>query len=227
MAHSDLAVQARTSVDCARVGVLTTYARPPGSRHTCSVSVRARADGSVDVETAIDAESARQLTARPVASLVVAPAGCEPALLHGSARRLPRDPERGTLVFHLELTAVRVGHPAVRVQDAAYRAAAPDPLRHDAPAVLAHLNDGHGDALAACLRAGGHDAAIAHASRLDADGLTVTAIGGSGVDVVRLAFPRSVACLTDLPAGLRFLLGPLCACGHISDGPRAVREERR
>lgn len=189
MAHSDVAVQARTSVDCARVGSLTTYARFPGSQHTCSVSVRARADGTVEVELAVDALSARQLIARPVASLLVAPVGCEPVLLHGSARRLPGHSQRGTLVFHLEVAAVRVGNGRVLVDEAAYCAAAPDPLRHDAPAVLAHLNEGHADALAACLRAGGHDATFAHATRLDAGGLTVTAIGDAGADIVRLAGP--------------------------------------
>ena len=221
MPHSDLAVQARTSVDCARVGSLTTYARVSGARHASSVSVRARADGTVDVETAVDALSARQLIARPVASLVVAPVGCEPVLLHGSARRLPRHLERrGAHVFHLEPAAVRVGDPGVPVDAAAYRAAAPDPLRHDAPAVLAHLNDGHSDALAACLRAAGHDAAFVRATRLDAGGLTVTAIGATGAEVVRLAFPRSVARLDDLPLGLSCLLGPRCACTRALRSPR-------
>lgn len=226
MAHPDVAVQARTSIDCARVGSLTTYARHPSSQHTCSVSVQARADGTVEIELAVDALSARQLIARPVASLLVAPVGCAPVLLHGSARRLPGPSRRGTLVFHLELAAVRVGSPGVLVDQAAYCAAAPDPLRHDAPAVLAHLNDGHADALAACLRAAGHDAAFAHATRLDAGGLTVTAIGDAGADIVRLAFPRSVTRLADLPVSLNCLLGPRCRCPHAPADPRAVRDER-
>lgn len=206
MVGPDDAVDARTSVDCARVGALTTCARQPGSRHTTTVAVRARADGSVEVQLARDACAVRQLLARPVAVLRVAPVACEPVLLHGSARRLPGVSPTGALVFHLEVAAVRVGSPAVLVDPPTYAAAEPDPLRADAPAVLSRVNAGHAEALAACLRAGGHDAAFAHATRLDSGGLTVVAVGSQGVDTVRLQFPAPVARLADLPASLGCVL---------------------
>lgn len=214
MTSTVLGVLARTSVDRARVGALTTYARHPSSQHTCSVAVRARPDGTVEVELARDALAARQLLARPVATLHVAPDGCEPVLLHGAARRLPGAGAQGTLVFHLDVAAARVGSPAVLLDGTTYAEAAPDPLRHAAPAALAHLNQAHADALAACLRATGHDAAFASATRLDTGGLTVVAVNDDGVDTVRLRFPAPVRTLAELPASLRCALGPGCGCTH-------------
>lgn len=104
---------ARTSVDRARVGTLTTYARRPSGQHTTTANVRARVDGSVEVHLAPAAVPVRRLLARPVATLQVAPPWCEPVRLHGAVRRLPGTSERGDLVFHLEIAAVRVGSPAV------------------------------------------------------------------------------------------------------------------
>lgn len=212
MQKPEAAALARTSVDCARVGRLTTYARRPSDTHVSSVPVRARPDGTVEVRLALDAVAARQLLARPVAALRVAPVGHEPVLLHAGARRLPGWSGRGELVFHLAVATVRVGSAGVLLDEAAYRAAEPDPLRHDAPAVLAHLNDGHADALAACLRAGGHEAAFARATRLDAGGLTALAVGSGGVQTVRLRFPAPVATLAELPASLSWVLRPRCGC---------------
>lgn len=211
MSHED-AAQARTSVDRARVGVLTTYARHPSSTRTTSVGVAGREDGSVEVRLAPAALGARQLLARPVATLQVAPLWCEPVLLHGAVRRLPGTDDRGALVFHLSVAAVRVGSPPVLVDETSYSGAAPDPLRHDAPGVLAHLNESHADALSACLRASGHDAGFAQATRLDATGLTAVAVGSAGVDTVRLRFPAPVTSLRDLPPSLAWVLDPGCRC---------------
>lgn len=206
------ACQARTTVDRARVGMLTTYARHPSGQHRTSVGLHARADGSVELHLALAAVAVRQLLARPVATLQVAPLWCEPVRLHGAARRLPGLSDRGDLVFHLQVTAVRVGSPPVLLDEAAYAAAAPDPLRHEAPDVLRHLNEGHADALATCLRAGGHDVGFASATRLDTAGLTAVAVGRDGVDTVRLSFPRPITDLGDLPPSLRHVLSPGCGC---------------
>ena len=206
------AVQARTSVDRARVGLLTTYARHPSSTHSSSVSVAARDDGSVAVRLSSAALGARQLLARPVATLRLAPPWCEPVLLHGAARRLPGTSERGELVFHLSVAAVRVGSPPVLVDEPSFTRAEPDPLRHDAPGVLTHMNEGHAGALSACLRAGGHQAGFAQATRLDAGGLTAVAVGRDGVDTVRLPFPAPVTDLHDLPPSLAWVLQPGCRC---------------
>lgn len=212
MSSSEAAVQARTSVDMAAVGSLTTYARHPSGQHTVTVPVSARPDGTVEVEVPIDSLPLRQLLARPVATLQVRPAGCEPVLLHGAARRVAGGRGPGTLVFGLDVAAARVGSPAVLLDRAHYDAAEPDPLRHVAPAALEHLNDGHADALAACLRAGGHDASYAVATRLDAAGLTVVALREDGASTVRLRFPQPVRSLVELPASLGCALSSHCGC---------------
>lgn len=212
MDDTDDAVCARTSVDRARVGALTTYARHPSGQRTTSVGLQARPDGAVDVHLASGAPAVAQLLARPLATLQVAPPWCEPVLLSGGARRLPGRTEHGALVFRLEVAAVRVGCPPVLVDGCAYAAARPDPLRRDAPEVLAHLDEGHADALSACLRARGRDVAFAHATRLDAGGLTVVAVGQDGVETVRLRFPSPVATLDDLPPSLAWVLRRGCGC---------------
>lgn len=212
MEDTDDAVRARTSVDRARIGELTTYARHPSGTLSTSVGLQVRPDGAVDVHLSTGAHAVAQLLARPLATLRVAPPWCEPVLLHGGARRLPGLTDRGELVFRLEVAAVRVGSPPVLVDGAAYAAARPDPLRCDAPAVLAHLNEGHADALSACLRACGRDVAFAEATRLDAGGLTVVAVGPEGADTVRLRFPSPVAALDELPPSLAWVLQPGCSC---------------
>ena len=212
MQDTDDAVQARTSVDRARVGELTTYARHPSGGLTTSVGLQVRPDGAVDVHLSRGAGAVAQLLARPLATLRVAPPWCEPVLLHGGARRLPGLTERGELAFRLEVAAVRVGSPPMPVDESAYAAARPDPLRCDAPAVLAHLNEGHADALSACLRACGREVAFAQATRLDAVGLTVVAVGEDGVDTVRLRFPTPVAALDELPPSLAWVLRAGCGC---------------
>lgn len=212
MEDTDDAVRARTSLDRARVGELTTYGRHPSATTATSVALEARSDGAVDVRLASSASAVAQLLSRPLATLRIAPPWCEPVLLHGGARRLAGRTDRGELVFRLEVAAVRVGSPPVPVDGAAWSAARPDPLRCDAPAVLAHLNDGHADALSACLRACGHDVAFAEATRLDARGLTVVAVGPDGADTVRLRFPSPVRSLDELPPSLSLVLQPGCSC---------------
>lgn len=212
MDDTDDAVRARTSVDRARVGELTTYARHPSGSRPTSVGLQVRPDGGVEVHLSTGAYAVAQLLARPMATLRVAPPWCEPVLLHGGTRRLPGLTDRGELVFRLEVAAVRVGSPPVPVDESAYAAARPDPLRGDAPDVLAHLNEGHADALSACLRACGRDVAFAEATRLDAGGLTVVAVGPDGADTVRLRFPSPVAALDELPPSLAWVLQPGCSC---------------
>ena len=212
MRTPELALQARSSVAAARVGLLTTYARHPAGQTTTTVTVRPRADGTVEVQLARDAAGARQLLARPVATLELHPLGCPPVLLHGAARRLPGLAVGGALRFHVDAAAVRVGTPAVLVDEQAYAAADPDPLAADAPGVLAHLNAGHAGALTACLRALGHDVGFACATALDADGLTLAGVGADGVEAVRLRFPARLTRASQLPASLSLVLDPHCGC---------------
>jgi hypothetical protein len=221
-AAAQAAALARTAVACARVAALTTYARHPSGHTTTPASVSARDDGSVEVALAWASPAVRQLLARPLATVRVSPAWCEPVVLHGSARRLPVD-DAGRVRFHVQPGSVRVGPGALPVDVDLYADALPDPLRHDAPGVLAHLNGGHSEALAACLRARGHDVGFAQASGLDAGGLTVTAVGPDGVSTVRLAFARPVSRLGDLPGGLAAVLTGRCGdCRHRDRGPGAT-----
>ena len=213
------ALRARTSVAAARVGLLTTYARHPSGQTSMTVSVRPQADGSVDVQLGRDAVAARQLLARPVATLDLAPVGHEPVLLHGAVQRLPGVGPTGALLFHLEVAAVLVGSPAVAVERHHYAEATPEALSADAPAVLAHVNGVHADGLAACLRALGHEVDFAHATALDGDGLTVTAVTTSSVTTVRLPFLQPVTALSQLPVSLSLLLAPRCHCSTQRPGP--------
>lgn len=206
------AALARTAVACARVAALTTYARHPSGHTTTPASVSARADGIVEVALAPSSLAVRQLLARPLATVRVSPTWCVPVVLHGAARRLPLADDSGRALFHVQAASLRVGLEGTPVDAEAYAAAAPDPLRHDAPSVLSHLNGGHSEALASCLRARGHDVAFVDASGLDAHGLTVTAVGADGVSTVRLAFPRPVDRLGDLPGGLAAVLTGGCGC---------------
>lgn len=221
MQLDEVAVRARTAVASARVGWLTTYARHPSSQYTTCVSVRPRPDGTVEVQLGRNAVGVRQLLARPVATLEVCPVGCEPVLLHGAARRLPGLSDNGALLFHLDVAVARVGTRAVPLDERTYFAAAPDPLAHDAPAVLSHLNGAHADELAACLRAAGHPVGFARATVLDSGGLTVTAVTAEGVESVRLCFPHPVTHLGQLPPSLSAVLSPRCGCA----ASRAAGEE--
>lgn len=226
MAHSDVALRARTSVAAARVGLLTTYARHPAGQTTTTVGVRPRGDGSVTVQLGRNAVGAQQLIARPVAALELTPAGHDCVLLHGAVRRLPGVSASGALQFHLDVAAVRIGAPALLLDEHDYARATPDPLAADAPAVLEHLNDAHADALATCLRANGHAVGYAHATGLDSGGLTVTTVTTCSVNTVRLRFPRPVTALSQLPAGISLVLAPRCGCS----APRTARDssgERR
>lgn len=224
MEADDHACQARTSVDCARTGSLTTYARHPSRQHTTAVAVRPRVDGTVEVVVGRDSVPARQLVSRPVATLHVAPAACQPVLLHGAARRLPGVRQGGALAFHLEVAAVRVGASRLLVDEQTYALAAPDPLRHDAPGVLAHLNSAHGEALAACLRARGSTVGFVHATGLDSAGLTVVVASGAGIDTARLRFPAPVSSLSQLPISLSAVLSPGCGCSGSRTAPGAAED---
>lgn len=216
MSSIDDAVRARTSMACARVATLTSYARQPDGRTTTTVGVSARSDGSVEVALALTSVAFRQLLARPLASLRVAPVGCQPVTLHGAARRVPGLDRSGRVVFHIAAGAVRVGAEGTPVDADSYAAARPDPLRDDASAVLNHLNAGHQDELTACLRACGHETGFAYAAGLDAAGLTVLVVAATGVTPVRLTFPAPVSRLSELPAGLAAVLAPHCGrcCSH-------------
>ena len=227
MRTTDLAMQARKSVAAARIGLLTTYARHPAGQTTTTVSVRPRGDGSVDIQLGRDAVGTQQLLARPIATLELTPVGHDPVLLRGAVHRLPGVGASGTLLFHLDVAAVRSGAPAVLLDEHEYARATPDPLAAEAPAVLKHLNDAHADALAACLRTHGHPVGYAHATALDGSGLTVAVVTTSSVNTVRLRFPRPVTALSQLPTGLSLVLKSRCGCSVRGTAPAPSDQSRR
>lgn len=209
---------ARAAVATARVGTLVTYARHPSGQLATTVEVAARQDGSVEVRLAPRSQAVRQLLARPLATVSLAPPGSPPVLLHGAARRLPGT-AGGQVVFHVEAAAVRVGEHCRPVDVRDYRAHPPETdvvLAHQAAHVLAHLNASHGDLLSAHLRGAGRRVEFAVATHVDARGLTVQAVGRSGVETVRLPFLVELGRPEHLPAALSALLSRRCDCDATS-----------
>lgn len=221
MSGPTLAEQARTALACARTGRLTIC---PAGAGPPPVTVRTQDHGGTVAFILREASPlAGVLAVRPLGTLRVAPQGAEPTSLHGTLRRRPPAPGRGLVRFALDVQLVRVGHGRGEPVDLqAYRAAEPDPLRHHAPAVLAHLRRDHGQDLTECLRAQGHgDIRWAEARRLDRYGLEVTVLDDDGAANVRLDFPTPVRSLGELRPGLRLALG-----GGTGDG-RAPPEGSR
>ena len=212
----DAAHQARTAMASARVASLLTYPRAaPARPHLTNVAVEHDEGGRPMVRLATGALAVTHLTARPLATVQIAPVGHPVVTVHGAVHRLPGRDDQGRLLYRVDIGAVRLAHPghgactAVNPQE--YVAARPDPLAAEAPAVLAHLRDHHAAGLAACLRARGHDAHWVEPRSLDAAGLDVLAVGADGVELVRLAFPAPISRLQDLRAGLAIALTCRCA----------------
>lgn len=224
------AERVRTALAAASVATVTTYPRSPGARpHQAVVRVRAESDGCLCF--ALDNRSAavRHLLARPVANLRIAgpaapgstpgTASASGVVVFGGVRRargvVPPDDRVGSLAFVLDVTSARLCGPGadVLVDGASYRAAEPDPLRREAPALLAHLGSAHGAGLLHCLRRQGHPRAEWVEPRgLDRYGLEVLVVSADAVGPVRLPFPRPLRSLDELGPGLRAAL--CCRCGE-------------
>lgn len=205
------AERARTALASARVGSLLTYPRgscvPPIST---TVVLEGSEGGGLVIRVPPASLAAAQLRVRPLATVQVAPPGCETVTVQGIGHHLAPSGE-GLLRYRVAVAAVRIGErPRAAVPVEEFWAARPDPLRDEAPAVLRHLAQWHGEELAACLRARGHDAIWAEPRALDCRGMDVIGLGLDGVELVRLAFPQRVARLEELPAGLAVPL--LCRC---------------
>jgi hypothetical protein len=110
----------------------------------------------------------------------------------------------------LEFTGVVLAEVALQQ----YEAASPDPLRHEEPAVLRHLERYHMAELVNCVRAHGITAAEYVIPRgLDRFGLEFLVLTADGVAAVRLAFPDGpVTSLEQIPASIRAVL--TCRCGE-------------
>jgi hypothetical protein len=152
VARPSTAELARTAVARARGGTLTTYSRAGAA--TTLVPVRDD-HGALVLGLCPSDLAVADLTLRPLGSIRVAPVHCAIVKLEGTVRRLADDCD-GLARFRLEVAAVRIGRVPQPVEVRAYRRAEPDPLRDDAPGILARLRARPSDALAACLRAHGH-----------------------------------------------------------------------
>lgn len=213
---TELAEVARTTVQVARFGSLSTYSRlAPHRAHTTTVQLVPEDDGSLLAYLLPAAPSAQMLLQRPLATVRVAPAGHRTVTVHGHARRRPDVDTDQLHAFQVRVGAVRVGDAADLPVDAIrYAEAQPDQVRAQAPALLEHLNLGHRPELAACLRSQGVDAETAEAIELDRYGLTAVGMGPAGVDRVRLDFPAPVTRLEELGGGLCAVLHCRCRPGR-------------
>ena len=213
MSIPSLAERARTSVAEARVATLTTYPRL-GRPVLTMVSVRAD-DGAPVIAVDKRSAAAATLRLRPLGTVQLSPPDWEPVTLQGRFRSLVGD-DAAQLLFRLDVGSVRVGQrllEVVEVED--YWSCEPDPLRQDAPGILAHLRRGHGEQLAACLRANGHASARwAEPRRLDRYGLELGVLDDAGVSTARLSFTTPVNRVEDLSPGLSVVLHGGCGrCG--------------
>lgn len=175
------------------------------------------------------------LLSRPLASVTIAaqrpgvgrlPHG---VVLRGSVRRAPSHPRPSgrpaAVPFVLSPTSVRLWNGRLAsaplsaedvVDVESFSAANPDPLRTEAPQVLAHLREAHGAGLLHCLRSQGHvKAEWVEPQRLDRYGLEVSVVSADGVTDIRLPFPAPLDSLSQLGPGLRTAL--MCRCAEGDD----------
>lgn len=201
---------ARTAVASARTGALITYPRH-GRPLLTSVALQEQ-DGDVVLHLPEGSAAARLLDLRPLATVRMAPVGCDPTSLQGGVRRRAERTSSGLLTYALAVAGVRLGTTwsrCVPVED--YRRAEPDPLRCRAAEVVAHLATQHAEALTACLQAQGHHRALwVHPRRLDRYGLELSVLEADGVALVRLNFPTPVRSVRELSSSLHLALRGRC-----------------
>jgi hypothetical protein len=171
-------------------------------------------------------ELARQLAAGPALVTVTVPADAPFSALRltgttgpgaGAERPgqgLDLDPEpRELAAYPVTLRALEfTGATPAEVGVTQYQAAAPDPFRFEAPAVLHHLEHWHMAELVNCVRAHGMAAAeCVVPSGLDRFGLELLVLTADGLAPVRLAFPDGpVTEIDQIPASIRAVL--TCRC---------------
>ena len=124
------------------------------------------------------------------------------------------DQDDGLACFRFEVRSLRIGRSGDAVDISEYRLAVPDPLRGDAPGIVAHLRHGHGGDLAACLRVQGeHGARWAEPLSVDRYGLELAVLHDGGVSTTRLNFPVPVSSVAELGPELSVLMLGFDHCG--------------
>ena len=216
-----LAELARTALASAATAEIDDAERPgdPACRGRVPVlaPVRDGRDGSPLLLSVTGSVGEHRLSAQREAVTVTVPASGPYSTLQltGTARTTARNRRVGVAACMVDLRSVElIGHAGARVLVPLpeYRAAAPDPLWREAPAVLRHLEHGHMTDLVACVRMHGLPQADWVIARgLDRYGLELLVLTTDGVAAVRLGFPDGpVTSLRDVPASIRTAL--TCRC---------------
>ena len=210
LARTAVASAAAATVSCGRAGGGASAAAP--------VAMRADAAGQPILLPAADSALARELAGQPasVTVRILARPPFAALRLTGTVRPggLGGRSERGwppCFAVSLDSASFDGAIPAP-VPLALYRAAEPDPLWRQAPAVLQHLEREHMAELIACTRAHGMPQADwVVPSGLDRFGLKLLVFTMDGVTEARLSFPDGpVTSLAQVPASLRTVLS--CRC---------------
>jgi hypothetical protein len=150
---------------------------------------------------------------RPVLTRAGAPRG------DGAAGPAPDSGAGEPAAYPVTLQSLEfTGAGAAPVALAQYEAAAPDPFRLEAPAILRHLEHSHMAELVGCVRAHSiTDAEYVIPQRLDRFGLELLVLASSGLAAVRLAFADGpVTTIADVPLSIRALLTCRCTTGPSS-----------
>ena len=141
--------------------------------------------------------------------------------LTGTARPAARNRQAEIIAYVVAVRSVEFcGTVSALVSLDQYQAATPDPLWHEAPGILRHLEQGHMSDLIGCVRAHGMrqaDWVIPHG--LDRYGLELLVLTADGTAAMRLSFPSGpVTSLQDVPASVRTVLTCRC-CPAVLSGP--------
>jgi hypothetical protein len=187
-----------------------------------TVPVRISADGHPILIPRPGSALAEQLAAGPAMVTVTVPADAPFCALRLTGMAAPPawDTASGGHAASRESAAYPVtpqsleftGVTTAPITLAQYEAAAPDPFRHHAPAVLRHLEDWHMAELVRCVQVNGIAAAECVVPRgLDRFGLELLVFTLGGLASVRLAFPDGpVTSIEQVPASIRSVL--TCRC---------------
>jgi hypothetical protein len=195
-----------------------------GAHGSATVPVRVSRAGQPILLPRDGSALARQLAAGPALVTMSVPADAPFSALRltGMAVPSPRASQPGpgpaasdddSAAYSVTLQSLEfTGATSAQVALSQYEAAAPDPFRHHAPAVLRHLEDRHMADLVRCVQVNGMTAAECAVPRgLDRFGLELLVFTPDGLAAVRLAFPDGpVTSIEQVPASIRAVL--TCRC---------------
>lgn len=212
------AEQARTLLARSRVGTLHTMGTRAGAIAT-TAAVLGDPLGRPLIWLDAASQALADLDAVPAARLCLSPDRLDTLVIEGTTTRVSPPGRSGQIPVRLQPSSVRLSLGSQKTVDlAAYNMARADPLRREAPQILAHLRTAHTGELLACLRAQfGSDIEHVEPRQLDRHGLEVVILNRHGAGVARLAFPSPVATLRDLGPELSAVLR--CRCPR-ADLPR-------